>query len=187
MRRPSTNFSEFRTRGLDRAVKAGRLAGDAGSSRPTRRRRANALISEEDVEFAIKHRLERHGEPIARPPRSNVSTSTTVASSTSMAAAPPIPPGGRDRKPRTMFDTLAVDQMVQIIAGQAICDDVPEHDGQRLDVQLGMCRRCVVGVPPVIEVLVGGLAIWRSAPPSAVSETGYRLELQRLAMQLAAW
>jgi len=82
---------------------------------------------------------------------------------------------------------VTVEQAAQIIAGQVVCDDVPATDGQRLDVQLGMRRRCVVAVPPVLEVLVGSLSIFWMQPPKTTSETGYRLELQRVAMKLATW
>jgi hypothetical protein len=42
-------------------------------------------------------------------------------------------------------------------------------------------------MPPVLEVLVGSLSIFWMQRPKAISETGYRLELQRVAMKLATW
>ena len=50
-----------------------------------------------------------------------------------------------------------------------------------------MKRRCLVAVPPVIDVLVGGLLIAWKTPPNAALEAGYKPEIQRVAMPLATW
>jgi hypothetical protein len=89
--------------------------------------------------------------------------------------------------PRNMFNTVSPEQVVDIIAGQVVCDNVPATDHHRVDVDLGLKRRCIVGVPPVLEVLVGALSIGWKAPPGPLLESGYKLELQRLAMKLATW
>ena len=90
-------------------------------------------------------------------------------------------------EPRVMFASVTPEQAVEIIAGQVVCDDVPATDHHRIEIQLGLKRRCIVGVPPVLEVLVGALSIGWEVAPSPVLESGYKLELQRLAMKLATW
>lgn len=82
---------------------------------------------------------------------------------------------------------VTIPQIVETVEGRVVCEDVPASDGHRIDVGLGMRRRCWIGVPPIPEVLVGVLvAAWKTTPNEA-TEKGAKSELRRLAGQLATW
>ena len=100
-------------------------------------------------------------------------------------------PAWRPRpEPRAIFrDQLTSEQIAALIEGRAICQDVPAKDGRRIDVELGMTRRCIVAVPPIPDVFVGALGIaWRDkAKLSPAIEAAAMSDLRRLAMRLATW
>jgi hypothetical protein len=81
--------------------------------------------------------------------------------------------------PRTIFDSVTPEQALALIAGQALCDDVPPPDHTfQIVVSLGMKRRCIVAVPPVIDVFVGALLIaWKTPPKPALDIVPARYDL----------
>ncbi len=156
-----------------------------------------AEIAEKVLEGTVTPRLEPDRFPaIAQQLLAETHADAVVLSRISLAGARTVNIDGRrvndpdwrpPPEPRTMFASVTPEQAVDLIAGQVVCDDVPTTGLYRPDVQLGLRRRCIVGVPPVLEVLVGALSIGWETPPSTVIEKGYRLELQHLAMKLATW
>lgn len=82
---------------------------------------------------------------------------------------------------------ITIPQIVDTVEGRVVCVDVPASNGHRVDVGLGMRRKCWIGVPPIPEVLVGALAIGWKTPPDQATEKGARNELRRLATSLATW
>jgi hypothetical protein len=156
-----------------------------------------AQIAEKILEGTVTPRLEPERFPaIAQTLLAQTHADAVVLSRISLAGARLVNIDGRrvndpawrpPPEPRTMFASVTPEQAVDIIAGQVVCENVPLTDHHRIDVALGLRRRCIVGVPPVLEVLVGALTIGWETPPLPALESGYKLELQRLAMKLATW
>jgi hypothetical protein len=81
-------------------------------------------------------------------------------------------------------------ELIAMIEGQTVCRDMDALDGSeetRALAALGMRRRCVVAVPPVLDALVGALTIAWRAPLGAEAESGAQRLLYVAASRLASW
>jgi hypothetical protein len=81
-------------------------------------------------------------------------------------------------------------ELIGLIEGHAVCRDIDTSDGSdemRALAALGMRRRCLIAVPPVLDALVGALNIaWRT-PLGAEAESGAQRLLYVAATRLATW
>jgi hypothetical protein len=75
------------------------------------------------------------------------------------------------------------------IEGRPVCHDIDSNAGEeeRAEAVLGIKRRCYVAVPPVLDALVGILAIGWTSRPSDEAEAGAKGLLYTAATQLASW
>ena len=91
--------------------------------------------------------------------------------------------------PRAMFgsDLLATGQIVELIEGHVVCEDVHPVDHVLETAEVGMARFCMAPVPPLAGVLVGDLLLGWRTPPGAAAELGIKRQLIAEAMQLAVW
>lgn len=94
------------------------------------------------------------------------------------------------KNPRPVFTAVRDPlMMLDLIEGKVICRDIELQDGteeQELG-RLGFKRRCFVGVPPVLDALVGGLQIAWRGPIRPEAESGASRLLYQAASQLATW
>jgi hypothetical protein len=100
-------------------------------------------------------------------------------------------PGWRPMpNPRPLFGAIRDPaRLVGLLEGRSVCHDVDPQDGEeeRAEAALGIRRRCYIAVPPVLDALVGILAIGWREPPSAEQEAGAVSLLYQAATQLASW
>lgn len=75
------------------------------------------------------------------------------------------------------------------IEGRPVCHDIDPSSGEeeRAEAALGVKRRCYIAVPPLLDSLVGILAIGWASPPSGEAEAGASALLYTAATQLASW
>jgi hypothetical protein len=75
------------------------------------------------------------------------------------------------------------------IEARPVCHDLDPADGEeeRAEAALGIKRRCYIAVPPVLDALVGILAIGWQVAPSPEAETGATSLLWQAASNLATW
>jgi hypothetical protein len=80
-------------------------------------------------------------------------------------------------------------RFLAFVEGRAVCHDVDPSDGEeeRAEAAIGIKRRCYIAVPPVLDALVGGLAIGWRQPLSAEAEAGATGLLWQAASELATW
>lgn len=95
-----------------------------------------------------------------------------------------------DVKVRPLLASYYDPQVVaQLLEGRVICLTINPEGGvlERELFSLGMTRRCVIAVPPVLDSLVGGLTVaWaKPLPPNAEEAAG--VALRAAALQLATW
>lgn len=92
--------------------------------------------------------------------------------------------------PRPFFYTNRDPELlIGLIEGRARCGDIDAQDGEeeQMLARLHMQRRCYIAVPPVLNILVGGLMIaWRQ-PLGAEAESGAMRVMYQAATQLASW
>jgi hypothetical protein len=81
-------------------------------------------------------------------------------------------------------------RVVRLIEGGVECYDITAdnpHPTAREAAALGITRACAIGVPPVVDVLVGGLFLgWKTAL-SEPEEAGIKRAMYRVALKLATW
>jgi hypothetical protein len=80
-------------------------------------------------------------------------------------------------------------RLVALLEGRPVCHDIDPQNGEEelAEAALGIRRRCYIAVPPVLDALVGILAIGWREPPSAEQEAGAVSLLYQAATQLASW
>jgi hypothetical protein len=100
-------------------------------------------------------------------------------------------PGWRpELNPRPLFDAIRDPQRyVTFIEGHSVCHDLAADGAaeERAELALGIKRRCYIAIPPVLDALVGILAIGWKVPPSPEAEAGATSLLWQAATELAVW
>jgi Zn-dependent protease len=95
-----------------------------------------------------------------------------------------------DTKARPLLASYYDPQVVaQLLEGRTICLTINPAGGilERELFALGMTRRCVIAVPPVLDSLVGGLTVAWIKPLPANAEEAASTALRAAALQLATW
>jgi hypothetical protein len=100
-------------------------------------------------------------------------------------------PGWRpEANPRPFYGTIRDPvRLVGLLEGRVVCHDLDPQNGEeeRAEAALGIRRRCYIAVPPVLDALVGIIAIgWRERLPLE-REAGATSLLYKAATQLASW
>jgi hypothetical protein len=92
--------------------------------------------------------------------------------------------------PRPLYGAIRdPERYLALIEGRPVCHDLDPDDGEeeRAEAALGIKRRCYQAVPPVLDSLVGIVAIGWRQPPSAEAEGGAKSLLWTAASELATW
>jgi hypothetical protein len=79
--------------------------------------------------------------------------------------------------------------VVQFLANEPVCIDtsLALNDDMKAMAEKGYVRVCMVAVPPVLGVMVGGLALAWIQPLSSVAEARAKLTMTAAAMKFATW
>ena len=88
-----------------------------------------------------------------------------------------------------LLPTSSMALLVRFLANEVVCVDTAQavNDDSRALAARGYTRDCMVAVPPILGVGVGGLVVaWKQAPlPAAEVRAGY--VLRTAAMKFATW
>jgi hypothetical protein len=100
-------------------------------------------------------------------------------------------PGWRPQlNPRPLYGAIRDPvRYTAFLEGRPVCHDLDPNDGEeeRQEAGFGIKRRCYIAVPPVLDALVGILAIGWQVAPSPEAETGATSLLWQAASNLATW
>lgn len=87
-----------------------------------------------------------------------------------------------------LFVDFPVAFLIRFLAGQTLCLDINDGgDEMRAEERLGIRRSCLTPIPPIENVLVGGLWAGWKVPPSHESEAHAQVVMYQAAAKLASW
>lgn len=87
-----------------------------------------------------------------------------------------------------LFQDFPVSFLIRFLAGQTLCLDISDGgDEMRAEERLGIRRSCLTPIPPIENVLVGGLWAGWKVPPSHEAEAHAQVVLYQAAAKLATW
>lgn len=87
-----------------------------------------------------------------------------------------------------LFADFPVSFLIRFLAGQTLCLDISDGgDEMRAEERLGIRRSCLTPIPPIENVLVGGLWAGWKVPPSHEAEAHAQVVMYQAAAKLATW